>query len=78
VVGDIGDRTRQREHEVEIADGQQFGLALGEPFLGGGGLTLGAMPVAARNGRCPLLALWANFVMVSWRAAEWPIRLTFK
>src|SRR3984893_17981501 len=38
---------RQREHEVEKADGQQFGLALGEPFLGGGGLTLGAMPVAA-------------------------------
>ena len=26
----IGDRTRQREDEVEIADGQQFGLALGE------------------------------------------------
>jgi hypothetical protein len=47
VVGDIGDRTRQREHEVEVADGQQFGLALGEPFLGGGGLTLWAMPVAA-------------------------------
>ncbi len=47
VVGDIGDRTRQREHEVEIADGQQFGLALGEPFLGGGSLTLRAMPVAA-------------------------------
>ena len=47
VVGNIGDRTRQREHEVEIADGQQFGLAFGEPFLGGGALTLGAMPVAA-------------------------------
>jgi hypothetical protein len=47
VVGDIGDRTRQGEDEVEVADGQQFGLALGEPFLGGGGLALGAMPVAA-------------------------------
>ena len=43
----IGDRTRQREHEVEIADGQQFGLTFGEPLLGGGALTLGAMPVAA-------------------------------
>src|SRR5215472_19353429 len=47
VVGDIGDWTGQREHEMEIADGQQLGLALGEPFLGGGGLTLRAMPVAA-------------------------------
>ena len=47
VVGNIGDRTWQREHEVKIADGQQFGLAFGEPFLGGGALTLGAMPVAA-------------------------------
>ena len=47
VVGDIGDRTRQGEDEVEVADGQQLGLALGEPFLGGGALTLGAMPVAA-------------------------------
>ena len=47
VVGNIGDRTGQREHEVEVADGQQFGLALGEPIRGGGGLTLGTMPVAA-------------------------------
>src|SRR5215813_4404106 len=42
VVGDIGDRTRQREHEVEVADRQQFGLALGKPFHDGGALTLGA------------------------------------
>ena len=47
VVGDISDWTRQREHEVEIADGQRFSLALGEPLFGGGGLTLWAMPVAA-------------------------------
>jgi hypothetical protein len=36
VAGDIGDRARQCEHEVEVADRQQFGLTLGEPFLGGG------------------------------------------
>ena len=47
VVGDIGDWTGQREHEVEVADGQEFGLALGEPLPGGGCLTLGAVPVAA-------------------------------
>ena len=46
LVGDIGDQTRQCKDEVEVTDGEQFGLALGEPFLGGGGLTLGAMPVA--------------------------------
>jgi hypothetical protein len=32
---------------VEIAHRQQLGLTLGEPLLGGGGLTLGAMPIAA-------------------------------
>ena len=38
---------RQREDDVEVADGQQLGLALGEPLLGGGALALWAMPVAA-------------------------------
>ena len=47
LVGDVGDRTGQREDEVEVADGQQFSLALGEPFLGGGGLALRAVPIAA-------------------------------
>src|SRR5260370_17732354 len=28
------------------------------------------MPVAAANGRCPLAALWAIFVMVTWRPAS--------
>src|SRR6516225_4442674 len=32
---------------MEIADGQQFGLALSEPLLGGRTLTLWAVPVAA-------------------------------
>jgi hypothetical protein len=63
---------------MEIGHGQQFGLAVGQPLLGSGSLALRAMPVAAGNGRCPLAALWANFVMVSRRAAEWLIRLTFK
>src|SRR5258708_29073362 len=47
LVGDIGDRTRQREHEVEVADRQQLGLALGEPLLCGGALTFWEMTVAA-------------------------------
>ena len=32
LIGDVRGRRRQREHEVEIADGEQLGFALGEPF----------------------------------------------
>ena len=32
---------------MEIGHGQQFGLAVGQPLLGSGGLALWAMPVAA-------------------------------
>ena len=49
LVGDVGDLRRQREHDVEIADREQLGLALGEPILGGGALTLRAMPVASAS-----------------------------
>ena len=33
LVGDIGDRRRQREDDVEVGDRQQLGFALGEPLL---------------------------------------------
>jgi hypothetical protein len=42
---------------MEIRHGQEFGLAVGQPLLGSGGLALWAMPIAARNGRFPLPAL---------------------
>ena len=45
LIGDIGDRPRQREDDVEITDRQQLRLTLGKPFPGGGALTLGAMPI---------------------------------
>ena len=32
LVGDVGDRRRQRVDDMEVADGQQLGLALGEPL----------------------------------------------
>ena len=38
--GDVGDLGRQREDDVEIADRQQVGLALGEPGSRGGALAL--------------------------------------
>ena len=45
--GDVGDLGRQREHDMEVADRQQVGLALGEPGARRGALALGAVPVAA-------------------------------
>jgi hypothetical protein len=47
LVGDVGDRRRQREHHVIVRHRQQLGLAVGEPFLRGGALALRAMAVAA-------------------------------
>jgi len=47
LVGDVGDRRRQREHQVIVRHRQQVGLAVGEPLLGGGALALRAVPVAA-------------------------------
>jgi hypothetical protein len=67
LVGDGSDPRRHREHDVEVRDAQQFGLALLQPCARLRALALGTMPIAAANGRCPLAALWANPVMVSWR-----------
>jgi hypothetical protein len=44
---DVGDRGRKREHDVEVGDRQQVGLALGQPGARGRSLALGAVPVAA-------------------------------
>jgi hypothetical protein len=47
VIGDVGDRSGQCEDDMEIMHGQEFGLAVGQPFLGSHGLALWAMPIAA-------------------------------
>src|SRR5215831_4689363 len=70
VVGDVGDLGRQREDDVEVRNRQQLFLALGKPLARRRSLALRAMPVAASNGRRPLLALWANPVMGSWRRLD--------
>jgi hypothetical protein len=57
VEGDGGNLGRQREDDVEIADRQQVGLALGKPFTRSATLALAAVPVATTNGRFPLAAL---------------------
>ena len=62
---DRADRRRQGENDVIIGDRQEFRLALGEPLSRRRALTLWAVAVAAGNGRRPLPALWAKFVMVS-------------
>jgi hypothetical protein len=45
--GDVGDLGRHGEHDVEVADRQQIGLARGQPGARGSALALGAVPVAA-------------------------------
>jgi hypothetical protein len=47
LISNVGDGSRQREHHVEIWHRQQLRLALGQPFLSGGGLTFGTVPVTA-------------------------------
>jgi len=44
LLGDVGDRSRQGEDDMEIGHRQQLG-SVGEPLLGGG-LALWAMPIA--------------------------------
>jgi len=46
LVGDVGDRGRQREQDMEVRHRQQPGLAVREPLLRGCALALRAMPVA--------------------------------
>ena len=69
VAGDGADRSRQGEDDVVIGNRQKLGLAVFEPLPRRGGLALRAMPVAAGNGRRPLPALWAKFVMGSQQAS---------
>ena len=47
VVGDVGDRPRQGEDDMEIRHRQQLGLAVGQPFFGSGSLAFWAMPITA-------------------------------
>jgi len=47
LIGDVGDRSRHGEDDMEIGHGQEFGLAVGQPLLGSSGLTLRTVPVAA-------------------------------
>jgi hypothetical protein len=47
LIGDISDPSGQRKHHVEIRHRQQLRLALGQPFLSGGALTLGTVAVTA-------------------------------
>ena len=47
LVGDRAERGRQGEHDMEVGDRQQLGLARLQPGLGRPPLALGAVPVAA-------------------------------
>src|SRR6202165_1230869 len=60
VIGDAGDRRRQREHDMIVRHRQQIDLARSQPLLRRGTLALWARPVAERVvrdlGVCALLA----------------------
>ena len=47
LIGDVAQLGRQRVDDMEVADRQQLGFAVGEPLPRRGALALGAMPVAA-------------------------------
>lgn len=58
---DVGGLGGQREHDMEVADRQQVGLALGQPRPCGRALALRAVPVAAGVvGDPPLAAVLAS------------------
>ena len=46
LVGDIGDLSRQREHDVEVGHRQELGLALGQPLARRRSLALRTVPIA--------------------------------
>ena len=56
VESDVGEFGGNAENDVEVSDGQQVGLARGQPVARGGGLALGAVPVAAAVIGDPLMA----------------------
>jgi hypothetical protein len=47
LIGDVGEGGRQREHEVIIGNGQEFGFPLGEPGSGHRALTFRAVAITA-------------------------------
>jgi hypothetical protein len=47
LIGDLGDPRWQGEDQVEVSDGQQFGLAIGQPAPGRRALAFGAVAIAA-------------------------------
>src|SRR3546814_2101646 len=67
-LGDRGDLGRQREHDVEIADREEVGLAGLEPGACSSALAPRAMPVAATVvGDPPMPAVGAGFDMAAER-----------
>ena len=69
VEGDVGDLGGQREHDVEVADRQQVGLALGQPGARRCALALGTVPVAAGVvGDPPMAAVLAGLDVTAERS----------
>ena len=68
LIGDVGDRPRQGEDDMEIGHGQEIGLAVGQPLFGSNGLALGAVPITAGVvGDAQMRAILAAFDMTAQR-----------
>lgn len=60
LIGDRGNLFRHSEDDVEVLDGQQFGLAVFEPLSAGEGLALGTVTIPTRNGDLSISCLGLN------------------
>ena len=66
LIRDVGDLSRQREDDMEVADRQQVGFAPGQPCPRGRTLAFGAVPVAAAViGDPPVPAVLAGLDMTT-------------
>jgi len=64
LVGKRRDRFGQSKDHMEVLDlGEQFGLAVFKPLGAGKRLTLGTMPIPARNGVHSITCLMGSFVL---------------
>jgi len=68
--GDGRNRLRYCKDHMKIGNRKKLSLTIVEPFGLGHRLAFVAMPIAATNGRSPLVALWAKLLMGSWQDSE--------
>ena len=79
--GDVGNLGWKREDDMEVADRQQVGFALGQPGASSGALAFGTVPVAAavvRNAPVPAVLAGIDVAAKGRRAAVLDQRRDFE